>query len=239
MKDRPIIGILGGMGTAAGIHFQKLFFKTCSENGVKGDQDYPEWIYFNASKTPDRTEALLQTGPSPVDYLVDSMKRMQAAGVEVVVAVCNTVHSFYKPVFEQVPIPWINLQIETAKVIEQAGYSSVALISTEGTLRSGLFKNAIEPLGIDYFEPDPGSELQQKITNAIYHPSYGIKFTGSNISAEAVELLQSAADQFDSEAIIAGCTEISLAETSLKISAAWLDPLKIAAEACFNYWVSK
>ena len=56
-SSRPLIGIVGGMGTAAGLYFQNLFLQLCNERGIVTDQDYPEWLYFNASKAPDRTEA--------------------------------------------------------------------------------------------------------------------------------------------------------------------------------------
>ena len=83
MKNKkPLLGIIGGMGTASGVFFQKLLIDVCIENGVKGDQEYPEWIYFNASKTPDRTNALLNDGPSPVDYLVEVINKMKKVGVD-------------------------------------------------------------------------------------------------------------------------------------------------------------
>lgn len=238
-NDPPLIGILGGMGTAAGIHFQNLFFKVCNASGIHGDQDYPEWLYFNASKAPDRTAALLGNGPSPEEYMVRTLQRMKAAGVDLVVAVCNTAHSFYAPVYSKVPIPWIDLQQETAKTIEHAGYTSVALMSTEGTLRSGLFRKALASLQIDYHEPQPDSAMQCKITDAIYHPEYGIKYTGSDVHSEAIRLLQDVVDEFDVDAVIMGCTELSLANSYLKSNAVFLDPMEIAAEACYEYCYGK
>ena len=77
MNNKPLLGIIGGMGTAAGLHFQKLFFDVCNKNGIKGDDNYPEWVYFNASKAPDRTEALLKNGTSPVEYLVEVINKLE------------------------------------------------------------------------------------------------------------------------------------------------------------------
>ena len=235
MNNKPLLGIIGGMGTAAGLHFQKLLIDVCNKNGIKGDQDYPEWIYFNASKAPDRTDALLNNGPSPTDYLVEVIRKLEKAGVDLVVITCNTAHSFYDEIISQTNIPWIDLQKETAKFINTARYSSVSLLSTEGTLKSGVFREAIKPLGINYFEPGIDSDMQKKITDTIYNPNYGIKYTGSYISSQAINILQEIVDQLETEAIIAGCTELSLVEKELSIKVDWLDPMKIAAEACFNH----
>lgn len=239
MSNKPLLGIIGGMGTAAGLYFQKLFFDVCNKNGIKGDDNYPEWIYFNASKAPDRTEALLNNGASPVEYLVEVIKKLERTGVDLIVVTCNTAHSFYDEIINQTKIPWIDLQKETAKLLKTTGYSSVSLLSTEGTLKSGVFRKAIEPIGINYFEPGLDLEIQKKITDTIYNPGYGIKYTGSKISNEAKSILQEIVDKLETEAIIAGCTELSLAEKELILKANWLDPMKIAAEACFNHINSK
>ena len=235
INNRTLLGIIGGMGTASGLHFQKIFFDVCNENGIKGDQDYPEWFYFNASKAPDRTNALLNNGASPVNYLAEVINKMEQAKVDLIVVICNTAHSFYNEIFNETNIPWIDLQKETANLIKAAGYSSVSLLSTEGTLKSGVYRNAIKPLGINYFEPEIDSDMQKKITDSIYNPKYGIKYTGSKISGEVKKNLQEVVDQLKTEAIIAGCTEISLVEKELSLKSVWLDPMRIAAEACFNY----
>ena len=222
------------MGTAAGLHFQQLFSRICNENGIRGDQDYPEWIYFNASQAPDRSAALLNRGPSPTPYLISVMEKMQSAGVEIVVVVCNTAHAFQREITSQVAIPWIDLQRETARVVKIAGYHSVALMATEGTVLSGLFRDAVQPLGIPYYEPD--SEMQEEITAAIYDPQFGIKSTGTTVSDMAAAQLQSVIDRFDVDAIIAGCTELSFAFSQLKITVDWLDPVEIAARTLFDIW---
>ena len=235
INNKPLLGIIGGMGTASGIHFQKLFLDVCIENGVKGDQDYPEWIYFNASKAPDRTKALLNNGTSPVEYLIEVINKMKKAGVDLIVVICNTAHSFYKEIMKETNIPWIDLQKETATFIKASGYSSVSLLSTEGTLKSGVYRNAIEPLGINYFEPEINSDMQKKITDSIYNTTYGIKYTGAKISGEAIKILQGVVDQLNTEAIIAGCTEISIVEKELSLKSNWLDSMKIAARACYKH----
>lgn len=235
INKKPLLGIVGGMGTAAGLQFQNTFFEVCNKNGIKGDQDYPEWIYYNASKAPDRTEALLNSGPSPVDYLSDVLDKMQKAGVDIIIVACNTAHAFYNEIMEKTDIPWIDLQKETADFIKTARYSSAALLATEGTIKSGVFREAIKPLGINYFEPEIDSAIQKKITDSVYNPKYGIKNTGAIVSNEAIIILQEVVDELETEAIIAGCTEISLVEKKLRLKADWLDPIKIAAEACFKY----
>ena len=48
-----MIGILGGMGTQAGLDFCN---KLVQLNKVKNDQSYPLFVLYNKSNIPNRTE---------------------------------------------------------------------------------------------------------------------------------------------------------------------------------------
>ncbi|WRH65280.1 MAG: hypothetical protein RSE13_15270 [Planktothrix sp. GU0601_MAG3] len=70
--------------------------------------------------------------------------------------------------------------------------------------------------------------------NAIYHPIWGIKATGIQVSAPALDILVNAthwlADQ-GAELVIAGCTELSVGFNYLTdLPLIWVDPMKIIAE---------
>lgn len=236
MTRRPLIGILGGMGTAAGLYFQHLFFKICSENGLSGDQDYPEWLYLNASQAPDRSAAIYQKGPSPVPYLVRCLKRMQAAGVETVIVPCNAAHAFYEEIIAQVEVPWIHLVNETAKEVRRWNIEQIGILSTTGTLTSGLYQRALAAKGIEAVEPAADSKLQSKIMAIIYDPEFGVKFTGTGISEKARLLLQEVIIELNTDAIILGCTELSVAAAGLEPGIRLFDPLDIAARVLFEVW---
>jgi aspartate racemase len=236
MESGQIYGILGGMGTAAGLLFQQIFFETCNRHGITGDQNYPEWLYLNASLAPDRTAAIKEEGPSPVPYLESMMKKMDAAGVKAVVVACNTAHQFYDEVFERVPIPWIHLQRETARAIRRKGLERVGILATEGTIRARLYHQALKLFGIVGQEPAPESDLQIRIMASIYDPEFGVKFTGSDVSDTAKKILNDAIDEMNVDAVVAGCTELSVAFSSMEMPVAWFDPMAIAAETLFDLW---
>ena len=228
------------MGTGAGLLFEQIFFKVCNERGISGDQNYPQWIYFNASQVPDRTLAIKHEGPSCTPYLVKVMEKAKVAGVSAVVVTCNTAHYFYEEVYSQVPIPWIHLPKETARYIANTfDTSKIGILATEGTIRSKLYHQALQTNGLLAVEPDPESSLQQDIMNAIYHPDFGIKYTGNQVSKSAKEILYAAIKELDTQVVVAGCTEISVAFTSMEMPVSWVDPLQIAAQALFELSVGK
>lgn len=239
MQRKPLLGILGGMGTYSGLYFQNLFFEVCTKNGISKDNEYPEWIYLNASRAPDRTEAICNEGESPIKYLRSMVRKFELSDVDIFVVTCNTAYHFLEEISHTINIPYINLQNETAIAAERLGIKSVMLLSTEGTLQSGLYRKAFKNIDIDYSEPILDSEMQMKITSAIYDPEFGIKATGSNISDKSKDLMHNVINNCEADLVIAGCTELSLGFSSMDISINWIDPLKVAAESLFDFWIGK
>lgn len=239
MHNKPLVGILGGMGTYSGLYFQNLFFDVCRKNGISGDQNYPEWIYFNSSLAPDRTAAILNKGESPVPYLVSQLKRMESIGVDVVVVVCNTAHAFYEEITKEVKLPWIHLPYITAHEVKKSGITNIGLISTEGLVQSEVYRNALGSFGIELIEPGSGSENIRKIMTAIYDESFGIKYSGSVPDERAINLIKDVVRDLNIDSLVIGCTELSLAFSFINHPIRVFDPMKIAAEVLFDIWSGK
>ena len=92
-----MVGILGGMGPAAGADFVRLFVQACTERMVALgipvlDQAYPEhWLA--QVPVPDRTAALndpREGAHQPLDSMLQATGRLAALGVRVVAIACNT-----------------------------------------------------------------------------------------------------------------------------------------------------
>lgn len=239
MTKTPLYGIIGGMGTAAGLLFQNIFFNICHNRGINKDQDYPEWIYLNASKAPDRTAAVKGEGPSPAEYLTSAFRILDKAGVSAAVVTCNTAHTFYEEIYRQVSIPWIHLQNVTAEKMKSDGITKAGILATEGTIRAKLFYKALDKVGISAIEPQPESDLQARITKSIFDQSHGIKHTGSIISDESKELITEVIDELGTGIVVAGCTELSLALSDMNLPVKYYDPLVIAAEVLYELWTGE
>ena len=65
-KKLKTIGVLGGMGPEAGAY---LLERIIHETAAARDQDHPPVIVYSLPQVPDRTEAILHGGPSPVPAL--------------------------------------------------------------------------------------------------------------------------------------------------------------------------
>ena len=81
-----MIGILGGMGTQAGLDFCN---KIAVLNRGKQDQQYPKFILFNKSDTPKRPENLKRYF-NVLDELIKGCKLLQKNKCKFIVMPCNT-----------------------------------------------------------------------------------------------------------------------------------------------------
>jgi aspartate racemase len=223
--SEKIIGILGGMGPEA---TADLYLRIIRATHAKRDQDHPRTIIYSNSKVPDRTAAILGTGPSPMPELIRAGKRLEEAGADFIIIPCNTAHHFIDQLQKELRVPILHMiRLSAAKA--RASYPKVnkaGLLATDGTVKSGLYKSAFGEMEIEILEPVP--ERQADVMKAIYQyiKSGNLIDGGLLLHTVANELILGGA-----EMIICGCTEVSLVIKEGDLSAPVLDSLQVLAEA--------
>jgi aspartate racemase len=110
MHRTRVVGILGGMGPAAGADFARLFVQACADHMRSlqipvSDQAFPEhWLA--QVPVPDRSTALGSPGPGghqPLDPMLHAMGKLAALGATTVAVACNTAHAWHGQLQERFP----------------------------------------------------------------------------------------------------------------------------------------
>lgn len=103
-----IVGILGGMGPAAGADFVRLFVQACAaslrrDGRMVTDQAFPEhWLA--QLPIPDRTHALQEANADqPLEPMLRAVGRLAALGVRHLAIACNTAHAWHTAIQERFP----------------------------------------------------------------------------------------------------------------------------------------
>ncbi|MEJ2582753.1 MAG: amino acid racemase, partial [Acidobacteriota bacterium] len=194
------------------------------------EQDHLRVVIDSNPKIPNRTEALFsgETGPI-VEALGQTARNLEAAGAEIIGIPCNTAHAFLDDVRAAVDIPVADMVGETARRARKAYGSgaTVGLVATDGTLRSRLYHDALEEVGLNPLAP-PESGVQFAVMDALD----SVKLDG--VTEDACSALAMAVEDLTAHgvtALIAGCTEASLVFVRRPPGLPWLDPLQILAEA--------
>ncbi|MBN1224372.1 MAG: amino acid racemase [Candidatus Aminicenantes bacterium] len=222
------IGILGGMGPEATEYMFDLILKNTK---AEEDQDHIPVLIYSNPKIPHRTNAIFKKGPSPTPLLIKGIKKLIQAGADFIIIPCVTAHYFLPEVAQTVDFSYLSLLEESLHWAKDhiPGLKKAGLISSTGTLQSGLFHKTYEKAGVQVIGPEESE--QEKVMQAIYGPS-GIKagFT-KGLSKEWIVNTAKILIGRGAEAIIAGCTEIPLVLKPEDIAVPLIEPMQIVAQA--------
>ena len=241
-----MIGILGGMGTQAGLDFCN---KLAMLNRGRIDQEYPLFMLYNKSNIPGRPESIgIQTKTLSVlprniknttkynkvfESLLEGCRSLEKSGCKFIVIPCNTAHYWYEDLKKKIKIPIINMPKEvflhTRKMCRKN--SKIGLLATEGTLKTQIYEKLFRS---KYELIKPLDSLQVKSVNkTIKHVKMGnIKLAEKSIKPAINYLIKN-----DCKKIILGCTELPIAIFAFKslknakISKLYLDPNLILANS--------
>ncbi len=224
---RKTIGILGGMGPYATVD---LFRKIIEATPAQRDQEHLRILVDNNPRIPDRTQAILGKGKSPLPMMIETAKNLEKAGADFILIPCHTAHFWLRELQEGLSIPIIDMVEETVRAISTKcpHFHKVGLIATTGTIKSKVYHQVFERMGWEVIIP---KEAGQEIVMKEIYGEEGIK-TGqlekpkAKIIKVAQELLGRGA-----EIIVAGCTEVSLVLKKEDLSVPVVDSTEILARA--------
>ncbi len=244
-----MIGILGGMGTQAGLDFCN---KLAILNRGKIDQDYPLFLLYNKSNIPGRPESIgVQTKDlsnksknkrkekkyiSVLKSLLNGCNVLKKSRCKFIVIPCNTAHYWYEDLQQKIKLPIINMPKEVFNHTKNKckKNSSIGLLATEGTLKTGVYNQFFDK---NYNLIFPNISLQKKSVNkAIKLVKMGKVKAASKIIKPAIDYLV----RKNCKKIILGCTELPIAIFAfksfkkIKTSKIFLDPNLILAYAAMK-----
>ena len=220
--EKKIIGVIGGMGPIATSHFMELVIRMTD---AKVDQEHLDMIIYNIPSIPDRTEYILDhSKPDPLPEIIRIGHMLEKAGAEYLCMPCITAHYFADRMRKEFSRPFINIVEETARYLYREGVRRAGIMATDGTVHSGLFQKAFEDYGI---EPVlPSEERQKDVMHIIY------KNVKANIPAEMDRFhkVEKELKSHGAEAIILGCTELSLVKRDENVGTGFIDGMEVLAQ---------
>ena len=224
-----MIGILGGMGTQAGLDFCSKLAKL---NRGKADQKYPLFVLYNKSSIPDRKQNLKKYN-KVLKSLVEGCKFLQKNKCKFISIPCNTAHYWYKDLRKKIKIPILNMPeivyLNAKNNLKRN--SKIGLLATEATIKTGVYSHYFNK---KFLLISPNTTLQQRSVNK------SIKLVKMGKTKEAERAIKPAVNYLikkKCKKIILGCTELPIAIFAYKsfkkakLSRIFMDPNLILAEA--------
>ncbi|KLV06952.1 aspartate racemase [Photobacterium aquae] len=209
----PRIGIIGGLGNEAMVDLLKKIQTVTHDTP-------PAFIAFGNSRLaykPEEVGKHWQPEDLPEQRRVDTarytLRLMQHLGVDSLGLACNSAHSLFRELLQDIPLPFVDMLKQTATTLEGTS-SNVLVMGVDSLIHSGLYQSALTEKGVTSTSPNP--ENQKKVMAAIYDPEFGIKTAKITEQAERLlcEVITDECTRQQCKLVVLGCTELPLALTS-------------------------
>lgn len=160
------------------------------------------------------------------EILAQAAISLEKGGADFIVLCTNTMHKVAQQITSAVSIPLLHIADATATRIQQAGVKKVGLLATAFTMEQAFYKGRLEQAELEVVVPDaPG----RKVVHDIIYQELCLGIIREESRARYREIIAELVEQ-GAEAIILGCTEITLLVKTEDASVPLFDTTLIHAE---------
>lgn len=220
-ESSKTLGVIGGLGPLATAYFMEL---VTNMTDARTDQQHLEMIVYSAPSIPDRTAYILGVSrDDPCPDMIRIGRKLAQQNVDHIAIPCMTAHYFFDELEQNIPVPLIHGVRETVRHLRENGIRRVGIMATSGTIQAGIFRRELENQGLEAVIP--GQRAQADVMHLIFgNIKAGRPPEIERFHAAARDLRESGA-----EAIILGCTELSLIKRDYPIGPGFLDAMEVLA----------
>ncbi len=212
-----VLGVLGGMGPAATVHF---LARLQALTPAAGDADHIRVVMDLNPQVPDRNK---QPGEAEAE-LTRMAGRLRDVGAEVLAMPCNTAHAQAAGI-RAAGVPFIDMIDATVTAARHSGARTIGVLATPGG--EGLYRKALEAAGLEV-EVTEGDERE-----GLMDLIYGVKRGEVGRDARsAMRRLAQALVERGAGVVIAGCTEVPLLLGPDELTVPLVDSTDALAQAC-------
>lgn len=220
------IGLIGGMSWESTIPYYRHINETVKER-LGGLHSARLILYSVDFHDVERLQHAGDWQAAGV-MLAEAARALEAAGAAFLVLCTNTMHKVASTIEAAVSIPLLHIADPTAAAIKQAGHSTVGLLGTRFTMEQAFYRHRLsEDHGLRVIVPGP--EDCETIHRVIYE-ELCLGLIRQDSRREFQRIIDSLASR-GADAIILGCTEISLLVSQADSPVALFDTTLIHARA--------
>ena len=232
-----MIGILGGMGTQAGLDFSTKLAKLYRG---KLDQKYPLFVLYNKSNVPKRLSDK-KFYKRVFKSLLEGCVFLQKNRCKFITIPCNTAHHWYDDLNKKVKVPILSMPKEVFAFAKKncSSGSKIGILATESTLRTRIYHKFFDK---KYKLIEPTLKLQKRCVNkSIILVKKGKVKEAEKIIKPVIKYLL----KMKCKKIILACTELPVAIFAfksfkkVKSSKTFFDPNLILAKAAMKKYSLK
>lgn len=164
------------------------------------------------------------------ELMLDSARRLAAAGAELLICPDNTIHRALGRVMRRSPLPWLHIAHVVAQQAKLRGLRRLGVMGTRWLVDGEVYPEALTAAGIDFRRPDP---TQREHLHRIIMDELVRGIHRSESLLELQHIIRSLAAQ-ECDAVVLGCTELPLVLSDSNCALPTLDSTRLLARAALR-----
>ena len=196
------LGVLGGMGPAAGAEF---LVRLTEQTPATCDQEHIPVILWSDPTVPDRSTSLLNNDDLPWEKLKRGIQGLKNADCDHIVIPCNTAHFWYDRLVD-LGVPITHIVDSVADELRAQNITgTIGVMGTRATMQLGLYNKRLTEQGWNCITPT-SKEMEDYV-----QPGIDLIKANKPVSANGMlmTVVRSLIKQ-GAQAVVLGCTEIPL-----------------------------
>ncbi|HNV08020.1 MAG TPA: aspartate/glutamate racemase family protein [Dokdonella sp.] len=199
------IGLIGGMSWESTVTYYRQINETIKDR--LGGLHSAKLVLYSVDF--DEIEQFQHSGnwEAAGAVLAGAARSLEAAGAGFIVLCTNTMHKVAASIEASVDIPLLHIADPTANEIKRAGHTTLGLLGTRFTMEQDFYRDRLSSRhNLRVITPAP---IDREIIHRIIYEELCLGVVKSESRAEYRRIMAVLASQ-GAQAIILGCTEISL-----------------------------
>lgn len=197
-------GIVGGIGPASTLDYYKGIIAGCRK---ADDSCYPTLVIDNVDMVEMLDAVASGDHGALIAQLDASIENLHRAGADFAALASNTPHIVFDELCAVSSLPLVSIVRTTCDRAAATGLRHVLVLGTRFTMRNGLYRNALEPYGIEGITPDDaGIEL----VHGTIFPKLEEGIVIAEDKQRLIAFIDDMAARHDIDGVLLGCTELPL-----------------------------
>ena len=225
-----LIGLVGGISWSSTI----LYYKYLNElsNSYLKDERYARVVLYSLEYSEVNKYVVQNNWEQVKNLCAEAAIKLQDVGADFILLGSNTIHKVASLVEKEISVPLLSIIDATAKEVAKNQFSTVGLLGTNYTMQGNFFKDCLSAkYGINIKVPN--KQDREFVHKLIYEKLVHNRI--ENLPHSEIKSITNRLIDDGVEAIILGCTELSLLNCQSYCSSKIFDTTQIHAKSAVDF----
>ena len=224
------IGIIGGLGPRTAFQFSQRI----NDRFTFATKIQPNLLLENLPVSDEMLERMTKGDSCPeiLKLMLDSIHKLNSAGVDLIVIPCNTVHVFIDSLRNNSRVPILSIIEETTKICEGNKLKIMGILGSNTTIKQKLYRDSLSGKRIKTIMPR--AEEQEAINDIIFRINRDkVHFSDQGRLLEIIQNLNARG----AETVLLACTDLQQIIFTKDTTVPLMDSFAILEERVFRFLI--